>query len=111
MKYIIDRASLSDDKIPPCEGAEITPIHRLWKREFKLNEGILMDALILEEWQLIKEEKGQYIYLSKKESKVWTVDIEDLNAFVDKYGDIIIFSETSNQEGLRSITIYDSSIE
>ena len=111
MKYIVSRTSTMGHETPPCKEAEEFFIHNIWKRDFKCDETNPIDVNALRAYTFIGKEGDSYIYICKEASKVWTVDIEDLNAFADKYGDIIIFSEIENQEGLREIEIYDTSRE
>jgi hypothetical protein len=55
---------------------------------------------------IIKLPDGNYRGIRKDASDVWVVEIDNLNDFVKKYGQIVL-SESNTEEGYMSVEIYD----
>ena len=112
MKYIVERTSNHcsfDELNPPVENAEIKYIHRydirtpiikqngkehLWKQFVECNRDI------------VQLPNGYWRGTEKEAEQVWVVEINNLNSFVDKYGDCIL-SKPNCEEGYYGIEIYD----
>jgi len=114
MKYIVTRTSCGNEETQPCPGAELTKLTiyrdvRFWKtlEEFKKN----CPSLFKDNPETGYTEKGQPFVILKRENLVWTIEIEDLTAFVKKLGfSVILFppkEEYPELPGICVIEIYD----
>lgn len=105
MKYIVKRAS--DWNSMPVRDCKYEPINELIKiRKASENPPDWMK----ERCANIHVEGDLFVGTNKYPEHVWTLEIDDLHAFVERYGTIVL-SKPENDEGLWRVLIYDDYIE
>ena len=105
MKYIVKRAS--DWESMPVRDCKYEVVHELTKTRDKNHE---TNAWLYRCCTDVHEEGELLVGTDKQPTKVWTLDIDDIHSFVEKYGQIVL-SKPDNSEGLWNIIIYDSYLE
>lgn len=117
MKYIVTRASshVWDGDIGPCEEARKEEV--IWTDEREVDDPRKLkfggDEWYTQEGFFNHRVENGHIKRDWKEQK-WVIEInslEELNAFVEKYGDIIIENYYFGNSEHTAITIYDDYVE
>ena len=114
MKYMVRRASLWDDDIKPCDEAKKEETIGIDERTVNDPHKIksLGDMWYTQEGYFNHRVEKGHIKRDYKEQN-WVIEInslEELNAFINKYGGIIIGYHTQNPN-YKEITIYDDYVE
>jgi len=106
MKYII-RRSIWDPDVKPIDGAIKEQIHYFDFRDSSIKDDKDSWEQFNEDCRdIVKLQDGNYRGIEKNPSDVWVLEINDLNKFVEKNGEIIL-SAAYNEEGYMSVEIYD----
>lgn len=108
MKYIITRTSIWKPDVKPIDGAIKEQVHDFvfFHNNLIVSDPIRYQYINQRCRDIIKLPDGQYRGIEKEPTEVWVLDIEDLNDFCQKNGEIIM-SWASNEEGLMRLEIYD----
>lgn len=114
MKYIIDRASIWDDR-QPCEEAFQEEV--IFTDERNVDDP-MKNIHIGQSWYTEKgwfnhRVENGHIKRDRKETK-WVIEINSLNQlldFMNKYGKIVIYPQAYGIDNYQEITIYDDWIE
>lgn len=118
MKFIVERASLWDDTISPCEEATRDSIIRVETRTLRSPEEFNAKCSKYEgEWFSVgtnhRINKNGWITRDREMIDVWSIEInsiDELIKFYEKYGDIVIRDCVYNR-AYKEILIYDDYIE
>ena len=107
MLYLVRRTSVSTPK-KPCEEAYEIKIKNIERRCVDDPSKLPYEKDWLQYGENHRVEDGQ-ITRDNGLRKVWVVDIEDIDAFVEKYGCVILWAE--DEDGHRELEIYDDNRE
>lgn len=102
-KYIVTRAS--DDCSMPVRDCKYEKVHHLLRTRGKEPTEYMKQSYVD-----IHKEGDLWVGTSKKASKVWTLEIDDLCEFVKKNGRIILQKSSWAEIGYE-VMIYDDYIE
>jgi len=109
MKYIIRRTSIWDPDVKPIDGAIKEQVHYFDFRASHIEDD--KDSFAWKQFNetcrdIVKVQNGNYRGIQKNPTNVWVLEINDLNKFVEKNGEIIL-NAGYNEEGYMSVEIYD----